>query len=125
MRLARRPRPKRTWVQRFFLLVTLVIVSISTVAAILLAYTSDTVGQIPRTAFGNTLTSQSTERNEPLNFLLIGSDSIANLPDNSYLRQVSGRSSRQLLTDTLIILRLDFQGGGNDTEVQASALSIP
>ena len=59
-----------------------------------------------------------------LNFLLIGSDSIANLPEDHPLRWTSGRSSRQLLTNTLIILRLDSSGAGVG-EVKASALSIP
>ena len=124
MATPKRPRPKRTWIQRFFLISCLAVLSISAIAAVLLAYTSDTVGQIPRTAFGNTLTSQSTEGEEPLNFLLIGSDSIANLPEDHPLRWTSGRSSRQLLTDTLIILRLDSSGAGFG-EVKASALSIP
>lgn len=124
MVLAKRPRPKRTLIQRFFLLCSLLILSASTVAAILLAYTSETVGQIPRTAFGNALSIQSLEADEPLNFLLIGSDSIANLPEDHPLRWTSGRSTRQLLTDTLIVLRLDPSGGDNG-EVKASALSIP
>ena len=120
MSIDRRPRRKRTWFQRFFLLVTFLIFCSSTVAAILLAYTSETVGKIPRTAYGTTLSVESESNSDPLNFLLIGSDSIANLPDGDYLRRVSGRSSRQLLTDTLIVLRLDPSGG-----TKASALSLP
>ena len=120
MSIDRRPRRKRTWFQRFFLLVTFLIFCSSTVAAILLAYTSETVGEIPRTAYGTTLSVESESNSDPLNFLLIGSDSIANLPDGDYLRRVSGRSSRQLLTDTLIVLRLDPSGG-----TKASALSLP
>ena len=92
----------------------------STVAAILLAYTSETVGRIPRTAYGTSLSAESESNSDPLNFLLIGSDSIANLPEGDYLRRVSGRSSRQLLTDTLIVLRLDPSGA-----TKASALSLP
>ena len=92
----------------------------STVAAILLAYTSENVGRIPRTAYGTSLSAESESNSDPLNFLLIGSDSIANLPEGDYLRRVSGRSSRQLLTDTLIVLRLDPSGG-----TKASALSLP
>ena len=120
MSIDRRPRRKRSWFQRFFLLVTFLIFCSSTVAAILLAYTSETVGKIPRTAYGTTLSVESESNSDPLNFLLIGSDSIANLPDGDYLRRVSGRSSRQLLTDTLIVLRLDPSGG-----TKASALSLP
>ena len=92
----------------------------STVAAILLAYTSETVGKIPRTAYGTSLSAELESTSDPLNFLLIGSDSIANLPEGDYLRRASGRSSKQLLTDTLIILRLDPGGA-----TKASALSLP
>ena len=120
MSIDRRPRRKRSWFQRFFLLVTFLIFCSSTVAAILLAYTSETVGRIPRTAYGTTLSAESESNSDPLNFLLIGSDSIANLPEGDYLRRVSGRSSRQLLTDTLIVLRLDPSGA-----TKASALSLP
>lgn len=120
MSIDRRPRRKRTWFQRFFLLVTFLIFCSSTVAAILLAYTSETVGKIPRTAYGTSLSAESESTSDPLNFLLIGSDSIANLPEGDYLRRASGRSSKQLLTDTLIILRLDPGGA-----TKASALSLP
>ena len=120
MSIGRRPRRKRTWFQRFFLLLTFLIFCSSTIAAILLAYTSETVGKIPRTAYGTTLSAESESSSDPLNFLLIGSDSIANLPEGDYLRRVSGRSSKQLLTDTLIVLRLDPSG-----DTKASALSLP
>ena len=120
MPIDQRPRRRRTWFQRFFLLVTFLMFCSSTVAAILLAYTSETVGRIPRTAYGTSLSAESESNSDPLNFLLIGSDSIANLPEGDYLRRVSGRSSRQLLTDTLIVLRLDPSGA-----TKASALSLP
>ena len=120
MPIDRRPRRRRTWFQRFFLLVAFLLFCSSTVAAILLAYTSETVGKIPRTAYGTSLSAESESNSDPLNFLLIGSDSIANLPEGDYLRRVSGRSSRQLLTDTLIVLRLDPNGA-----TKASALSLP
>ena len=120
MPIDKRPRRKRTWFQRLCLLLTFLVFCSSTIAAILLAYTSETVGKIPRTAYGTTLSAESESSSDPLNFLLIGSDSIANLPEGDYLRRVSGRSSRQLLTDTLIILRLDPSGAA-----KASALSLP
>ena len=120
MPIDQRPRRRRTWFQRFFLLVAFIMFCSSTIAAILLAYTSETVGRIPRTAYGTSLSAESESNSDPLNFLLIGSDSIANLPEGDYLRRVSGRSSRQLLTDTLIVLRLDPSGA-----TKASALSLP
>ena len=120
MPIDQRPRRRRTWVQRFFLLAILIVFCSSAIAAILLAYTSETVGKIPRISYGQTLTAESPSSNESLNFLLIGSDSIANLPEGDYLRKASGRSTKQLLTDTLIILRLDSAGNSS-----ASALSIP
>ncbi len=120
MPIDKRPRRRRTWFQRVFLLLTFLIFCSSSIAAILLAYTSETVSSIPRTAYGTTLSAESESSGDPLNFLLIGSDSVANLPEGSYLRRVSGRSSKQLLTDTLMVLRLDPSGEG-----KASALSLP
>ena len=95
----RQPRPRRTWVQRtciFFLIIAFLGSSLS---AALLAYAKDTVSSIPRTAFGNILTQETTgtsqtenaedgeasrpegtfER-ETVNFFLIGTDSVASLP---------------------------------------------
>ncbi|MBN39690.1 MAG: hypothetical protein CL457_03360 [Acidimicrobiaceae bacterium] len=144
MARTRQPRPRRTWVQRICIFFLVVAFFGSSLSAALLAYAKDTVSSIPRTAFGNILTQETTgpvqsenlegtetsapienlER-ETINFFLIGTDSVASLPEGHRLRQT--RSAAQLLTDTLIVLRLDTgessDGGAGTTDV--SVVSIP
>ena len=144
MATTRQPRPRRTWMQRICILFLVVAFLSASLSAVLLAYAKDTLSSIPRTAFGNILTQETTgafqsevigeddtsnpieslER-ETINFFLIGTDSVASLPEDHRLRQT--RSSAQLLTDTLIILRLDTgessEGKLGTTDV--SVVSIP
>ena len=144
MAITRQPRPRRTWVQRVCIFFLVVSFFGSSLSAALLAYAKDTVSSIPRTAFGNILTQEITEavqsedpegvetsdplenlERETINFFLIGTDSIASLPEGHRLRQT--RSTDQLLTDTLIVLRLDTgessDGGAGPADV--SVVSIP
>ena len=144
MAKTRQPRPRRTWVQRICIFFLVVAFFGSSLSAALLAYAKDTVSSIPRTAFGNILTQETTgpvqsenledaETSDPIenleretiNFFLIGTDSVASLPEGHRLRQT--RSAAQLLTDTLIVLRLDTgessDGGAGTTDV--SVVSIP
>ena len=144
MATKRQPRPRRTWVQRICIFFLVVAFFGSSLSAALLAYAKDTVSSIPRTAFGNILTQETTgpvlsenlegvETSDPIenleretiNFFIIGTDSVASLPEGHRLRQT--RSAAQLLTDTLIVLRLDTgessDGGAGTTDV--SVVSIP
>ncbi len=141
MATERRSRPRRSWIQRICILFLVITCIASTLSAALLAYAKDTVSSIPRTAYGNILTqedgdvefAQNSEEEEdaPLgdvnyerevvNFFIIGTDSVASLPDDHRLRGI--RSSSQLLTDTLILLRLDT--GSQADETAASVVSIP
>lgn len=118
MALARRPRPRRTWPQRLFLLFNLFVIAAALTSAGVLAYAKDTVSSIPRVAFaGGVLATEDPDSDEPINFLLVGADSVANLDDDDPLR--STRSEANLLTDTMIVLRVD-PGSGD-----ASMMSIP
>ena len=144
MATTRQPRPRRTWVQRICIFFLVVAFLGSSLSAALLAYAKDTVSSIPRTAFGNILSQETTGPIQPenlesvetsdsignleretINFFLIGTDSVASLPEGHRLRQT--RSAAQLLTDTLIVLRLDTgessDGGAETTDV--SVVSIP
>lgn len=116
MLFGRRPRPRRTWPQRLVLVLSVLVMGAALSSAVVLAFASDTVSSIPRTAFGNTLSEEVTE-GEPRNFLLVGVDSVASLPDDHPLRQT--RAASLLLSDTLMLLRVDPDSG------QASVLSIP
>ncbi len=144
MAITRQPRPRRTWVQRVCIFFLVVSFFGSSLSAALLVYAKDTVSSIPRTAFGNILTQEITEavqsedpegvetsdpienlERETINFFLIGTDSIASLPEGHRLRQT--RSTAQLLTDTLIVLRLDT-GESSDRgagPADVSVVSIP
>ena len=144
MATTRQPRPRRTWMQRICIFFLFVAFLGSSLSAALLAYAKDTVSSIPRTAFGNILAQETIQtaqsdnsegdeasgpeenlERETVNFFLIGTDSVASLPEDHRLRQT--RSTAQLLTDTLIILRLDTgdssEDEGRDTNV--SVVSIP
>ncbi len=144
MATTRQPRPRRTWIQRICIFFLVVAFFGSSLSAALLAYAKDTVSSIPRTAFGNILTQETTgpvlsenlegvETSDPIenleretiNFFIIGTDSVASLPEGHRLRET--RSAAQLLTDTLIVLRLDTgessDGGAGTTDV--SVVSIP
>ena len=144
MATTRQLRPRRTWMQRICILFLFVAFLGSSLSAALLAYAKDTVSSIPRTAFGNILAQETIQtaqsdnsegdeasgpeenlERETVNFFLIGTDSVASLPEDHRLRRT--RSTAQLLTDTLIILRLDTgdssKDEGRDTNV--SVVSIP
>ena len=146
MAIAHRPRPRRTWIQRISALLLVIVFIGSALSAALLAYAKDTVSSIPRTAFGNILTQEIEEgqlaaqepeensigsipqidlKRETVNFFLIGTDSVASLPDDHRLRNI--RSSTQLLTDTLIVLRLDTgeASGEQSDSSKVSVVSIP
>ena len=105
------------------LAVNVVIIFSALGSAVVLAYTRETVSTIPRIGFGASLSTPEEEQNvegvpiQPaLNFLLVGVDSIGNLPNDHPLRV-----SRDLttLTDTMIILRVEPETG------DAYAISIP
>ncbi len=97
------------------------IVLVALMTAVMLAFAKETVSSIPRTAFGNTLAAEEVvvegEARPPINFLLVGVDSVRNLPPDHPLRQ--SRPGGNTLTDTMIVLRVDPESG------QAAAMSIP
>lgn len=132
MSRARRPRPRRTWPQRLVIGLNIVIVLTALASAGVLAYTKETVSDIPRVGFGDVLSddeaaaaSGSTDRDtdgqgqdtEPvINVLLVGVDDVTGLPPEHILSQT--RSGTQL-TDTMIVMQIDPNTG------RAAMLSIP
>ncbi len=104
--------------------VNLGIIGAAVMSAVVLAYAKETVSQIPRIGFGSELAPEPTPqviggeaRRAPLNFLLVGVDSIVGLPDDHILRET--RTEGNTLTDTMILLRVDPESG------DASAMSLP
>ena len=100
--------------QRLFLVLNLLIVAGAIGAALALDVTEEAISSIPRTSYGNSLVQDAAE-GEPLNFLLIGSDSASTLPDDHPLRRSRPPGLR---TDTMMVLRID------PVTSEASVLSI-
>jgi len=93
-------------------------------SAVVLAYAKEIVSEIPRYAFPGNILAAEEERivdgvakRPALNFLLVGVDSVANLPPGHILR--STRPASNTLTDTIILLRVDPESG------DAWAMSLP
>jgi LCP family protein required for cell wall assembly len=113
----RRLRPRRTWPQRIFLLLGIVVIAASVTTVFALDYGDAKVGELPRVELGPVLAADPETSNEPRNFLLVGLDSIASLDPDDPLRV--GREEDNLLTDTLILLRVEPDTGN------ATMLSLP
>ena len=127
MSSARRPRPRRTWPQRLVLAFNVVVVASAILSAVVLAYARETVADIPRVVIPGTVDPDEAASGGPLdedealepslNFLLVGVDSLAGLPSDHILR--STRPAGNLLTDTLIVMRVNPNTGAG------SAVSLP
>lgn len=112
-----RPRPRRTWPQRILLLLGVVVIAASVSTALALDYGDEKVGELPRVELGAVLAADPETSDEAQNFLLVGVDSIASLDPDDPLR--IGREEENLLTDTLILLRVEPETG------DATMLSLP
>lgn len=104
------------------MLVALAIAGASTSLAAGLWYADRKANELPRVAVGGTLDviepiEGAPVSNQPRNFLVVGADSTSTLPPDDPLR--AGRSDAQLLTDTLMIVRIDPQ------QESVSLLSLP
>ncbi len=111
----RRLRARRTWLQRFALLLGVLVAATSVLAIVALNFAGSKADKLNRVALGPVL-GEEVQTGEPLNFLLIGVDSTEGLdPDSAIL---VGRGDTKL-TDTLMLLRVD------PTSTQAHLLSFP
>lgn len=113
----RHTRPRRTWPQRIFLLLGVVVIAASVTTAFALDYGDEKVSELPRVELGPVLAADPETTSDPRNFLLVGVDSIASLDPDDPLRV--GREEENLLTDTLILLRVEPETG------RATMLSLP
>ncbi len=109
-------RARRTWGQRLVLALNVFIaLGLVTAAVALLRYDNE-VSQINRISGRGTLAAAEGPA-EPLNFLVVGVDNAEGLdPDDPVLR---GRSEASLLSDTIMLVRLD------PAENRAWLMSIP
>lgn len=118
MRARRRQRrAKRTWSQRFALLVSGGLTVSLLITAGGLGYAYSKYSRLARVELGSVLTGRSADIGS-LNFLLVGVDSAANLAANDPAR--AGREDiGGLRSDTIMVLRVDSGSG------RASLLSLP
>ena len=100
----RRRRGRRTWLQRSIIAFNVLLVMVCLTAAVALARYHADVGQIDRIRASGTL-SHVTEPLEPQNFLLVGVDNAEGLDDSDPV--LIGRSRTSLLSDTIMLLRVD------------------
>ncbi len=113
----RRPRRRRTWPQRLLISLNVVVVLICFSSAAGLAFAFRQASDVQR--FGglsSTLDSTST-KGEPENYLLVGVDNSEGLDAKDPV--LIGRSRKSLLSDTIMILRVD------PTTQEAKILSLP
>jgi len=115
----RDPRLRRTWPQRLFLALNVLMVMAALASAGMLAYADNTVSRIQRVSLGHVLnaTPEFAASGPDRNVLVVGVDSADGLdPDDPATR---GRGNTGLLSDTLMIVRV------NATAREVSMLSIP
>lgn len=109
---------RRTWGQRFILLLNVVLIGATLSAAALLSYAGDRASSVNRVALDRSLTDldASPPGERVINVLLVGSDSSANLdPDDPI--QIGRQGER--LGDVIIVAHLDERSG------QVALLSLP
>lgn len=107
----------RTWGQRLLLTMSTFLVVACLTTASALVYLHQQFQDLQRIAFEPGVLTATTGNSEPKNILLVGIDRAEGLEGDSPV--LAGRNLSSLLTDTLIVLRIDPR-----TE-QAALLSIP
>jgi len=138
--VSQKRRPRRRWYEWLVIVAALGVAAACTTAAAGLWWADRKASELPRVAVGGTLDAVEVIGDDTLllparNFLLVGADSTATLPEDDPLRV--GRSDAQLLTDTIMVLRVDppresvhlmsiprdlwvtVAGGGYETKINA------
>jgi len=113
----RRSRRRRTWPQRLLLAFNVVVVGICFTSAVGLAYVFRQASDIQRFGGLSATLDNKPGKGEPENFLLVGVDNSEGLQKNDPV--LIGRSQASLLSDTIMIIRVDPQTH------QAAILSLP
>jgi len=108
---------RRSWPQRFLLVACVAVVAGALTGAVLVRESYASLGEIGRVEVSRAVLSPDTPVGEPVNFLIIGSDSAARLdPGDS---ATVNRTENEQLADSISILRVDPRSG------QAWVLSLP
>ncbi len=113
-------RPRRSWFQRFVIVVAVVEIVAALVAAGLTHTIHSSVGAIGRVRVSGDVLFAEQSSGDPVNFLIIGVDSAAGLPedDPARLNRMIDPAGRHL-ADTIALVRID------PATRQAWVLSIP
>jgi LCP family protein required for cell wall assembly len=110
----------RTWPQRLFIALNLVVVVGLLATAAGMAYVYSKYRRLPRIELGAVLTDPSEEAGDARNVLIVGVDSAAGLdPDNPIRAGRERLGIGGLRSDTIIIVRIDPE------EEKAALLSLP
>jgi LCP family protein required for cell wall assembly len=113
----RRSSRRRTWPQRLLIAFNIVVVVICLTSAAGLAYVFRQTSDIQRFGGLASTLDQKPGKGEPQNFLLVGVDNSEGLDKNDPV--LIGRSQASLLSDTIMIVRVDPHTH------QAAILSLP
>ena len=115
-------RPRRTWPQRFLVVLGMAVSAGFFGAGYLFWQANVVLGEVPRISVGTDVLAQEGDPGEPVNFLLVGVDSSEGLdPDDPVRvgREVEDEARGIVRPDTILIARLDPATG------MVSLLSLP
>jgi LCP family protein required for cell wall assembly len=113
----RRPRRRRTWPQRLLISLNVVVVLICFSSAAGLAFAFRQASDVQRFGGLSSTLDSTVDKGEPENYLLVGVDNSEGLDNKDPV--LIGRSRKSLLSDTIMILRVD------PTTQEAKILSLP
>ena len=109
-----KPRLRRTWPQRLVVVASLLVIVSAMASARTVQYVEEVweqVNRVPVTGtvrYGQELLRTDTEPGEPVNFLIVGTDSGTDVADTAAAAQASGvATSGKSLADVIMLLRLD------------------
>ncbi|MYI35767.1 MAG: LytR family transcriptional regulator [Acidimicrobiaceae bacterium] len=109
-------RLRRTWPQRLVVVASLLVIVSAVASARTVQYVEEVWEEVPRVdishtgtvRYGQELLRTDTEPGEPVNFLIVGTDSGTDVADTAAAAQASGvATSGKSLADVIMLLRLD------------------
>ncbi len=111
---------RRTWPQRLVIVAAVAVIAGALAGAWFVQTLYEGLRDVPRVAFGQEVLSVDPRPGEPVNFLLVGTDSVRGLdPDDPVLIEREIDPEGRSLADTIMVLRVDPAAG------RAWVLSIP
>lgn len=109
-----KPRLRRSWPQRLVVVASLLVIVSAVASARTVQYVEEVweqVNRVPVTGtvqYGSELLRTDTEPGEPVNFLIVGTDSGTDIADTTAAAQASGVATiGKSLADVIMLLRLD------------------